>query len=151
MNISCIFLLSVVCCCTKPWTLWFIKMWYQHTKNNLTEWSMARMYKIPSTYHSGMKAIIIHTILHTLYFYRRFLYQDYIMSDDRLIEEWWTAKDLEGSSQGLNELLPIHFPGGTVESHAKAQSGKLVFQPRFVPSTSWMQVYSFSYRLACLV
>jgi hypothetical protein len=42
---------------------------------------------------------------------------DCIILNDRLNNEFWIGKDLEGSSCGLIYLLSLHLPGGTEENH----------------------------------
>jgi hypothetical protein len=53
---------------------------------------------------------------------------------------WWTVKDLEGSNQGLPEVLFQHLPERTTENHKKSKCEQLMFQPTFKLSTSCMSV-----------
>jgi hypothetical protein len=55
---------------------------------------------------------VAHTLSCTLYFYRCFQHHVYVTSTKQITEGWQICKDSEGSSQGLNEILPRHFPGG---------------------------------------
>jgi hypothetical protein len=43
-------------------------------------------------------------------------------SDDRMVDDWWIAKNLEGGGRGLFELLSRNFPIGSEENHEKSVS-----------------------------
>jgi hypothetical protein len=53
-----------------------------------------------------------------------------------MITQELIGKDLEGSGNGLIEVVPGHSHEGTEESNEKPQSGHPVFWLRFEPSTS---------------
>jgi hypothetical protein len=68
---------------------------------------------------------------------------DYTASNDMMVNEWWTGKDVEWSSHGL--VLFQHLPGGTEENHDNPQSGKPVSKLRFQPDTLKVQNRSINH------
>jgi hypothetical protein len=63
---------------------------------------------------------------------------DYIASNERVTEERWIGKDLEGRGHGLIEVLSEHLPRGTEENHWEPQSGSSMSLTKFEPSTFWI-------------
>jgi hypothetical protein len=49
----------------------------------------------------------------------RLQYLDYTALNDRMIDEWWIGKGLEGSGRGLIEVLSQHCFGGARENYVK--------------------------------
>jgi hypothetical protein len=39
-----------------------------------------------------------------------------------MVDDWWIAKNLEGSGRGLFEVLSRNFPVGSEENHVKSVS-----------------------------
>jgi hypothetical protein len=50
----------------------------------------------------------------TLY---RFSVAKYLASIGNIIDEWWIERDMQGGGRGLIEVLSLHLPGETEESH----------------------------------
>jgi hypothetical protein len=58
----------------------------------------------------------------------------YTASRGEMIRDCWTGSDLEGSDDGLIEVISSKFPGA-IEDEGP-QSGQPVSRPTFEPSTS---------------